>query len=71
MSITELQKLSNGLAQGLFGMLPEEVQRKGICIDCKSPIRYEVGADESGESGQIYSDAGVREYQMLGIRESH
>lgn len=69
MSIT-LQGLANNLAIDAFGMLPEEAYQKGICIDCKSPIRYEVGADTSGENGQIYSDAGVREYQKTALCET-
>jgi hypothetical protein len=67
---TEIEKLALDLAQSLFGMSLSEAKEKGICIDCKSPIRYEIGADTSGENGQIYSDAGVSEYQKTALCET-
>jgi hypothetical protein len=70
MSNLELQKLADGLAQGLFGMTPYEAHQKGICVDCKSPIRYEIGEDASGESGQIYSDMGRAEYRKTALCET-
>lgn len=67
---TVLQQLQNNLANSLFSMTAAEAKEKGICLSCKSPIRYEVGADTSGESGQIYSDAGMREYQKTALCET-
>lgn len=53
-----------------FGMTRQEAWNKNICIDCKSPIREELGEEETGESGQIYSDAGHKEYRISAMCET-
>ena len=58
------------LAEQCFRMSLREAHEKEICIDCKSRIRIEIGEDETGENGQIYSDAGLREYERTGLCET-
>lgn len=65
-----LQELKDSLAVECFGMTLSEAHEKRVCIFCKSQIRDERGAEPSGESGQIYSDAGMKEYSISGVCES-
>ena len=60
----------NSVSMSLFGMTISTAHEKRICIDCKSPIRDERGADTTGEHGQIYSDAGWREYGQSALCET-
>ena len=65
-----LNDLTNHVALKMFGMTVTEAHVKHICVDCKSPIRDERGTDETGENGQIYSDAGWKEYRISGLCET-
>lgn len=67
---TSLQNFIDDTARTLFNMTVAEAHEKGMCINCKSPIRFELGADETGENGQIYSDAGAKEYGISGMCET-
>lgn len=67
---TKLRDLANDLALRMFGMTIDTAHTKNICIRCKSPIRDERGMEETGESGQIYSDAGWKEYHSSGLCET-
>ena len=65
-----LNDLTNHVALKMFGMTVSEAHDKHICVDCKSPIRDERGAEATGENGQIYSDAGWKEYRISGLCET-
>ena len=65
-----LDNIVNDLALKLYGMTIIDAHRQNICIDCKSPIRQENGAEPSGEPGQVYSDAGEREYCSSALCET-
>lgn len=67
-----LNDLTNHVALKMFGMTVTEAHAKHICVDCKSPIRDERGedAEATGENGQIYSDAGWKEYRISGLCET-
>lgn len=68
--LPELENFLNNISMRMFGMTIAEAQAKNICIDCKSTIRHENGAEPSGEYGQIYSDAGEREYRTSALCET-
>ena len=70
--MTTLDDLKNNIAIGMFGMTIADAHARNICIDCKSPIRDERGedAEATGENGQIYSDAGWKEYHISGLCET-
>lgn len=70
--MSTIKNLQNNLSLSIFGITLWEAHAKNICINCKSPIRDERGesAEETGESGQIYSDAGWREYRISGLCET-
>ena len=65
-----LDNFVNDIALKLYGMTIANARQRNICIDCKSPIRDERGEDETGEPGQIYSDAGWKEYRISGLCET-
>ena len=65
-----LDNFVNIVALKLYGMTIIDAHRANICISCKSPIRQENGADASGEPGQIYSEAGWREYGNSALCET-
>ena len=54
----------------VFGITRQDAWHKSICINCKSPIRDERGCEKTGEPGQIYSDAGGKEYAISGLCET-
>jgi urease beta subunit len=64
-----LEELKNKIAVATFGMSPTDAWKKRICIDCKTAVRYEPG-DATGEHGQIYSEAGLREYGVSALCET-
>ena len=70
--MTTLDDLKNNIATGVFGMTIADAHARNICIDCKAPIRDERGedAEATGENGQIYSDAGWKEYCISGLCET-
>ena len=65
-----IENFVNDVALKLYGMTIIDAHRANICISCKSPIRQENGADASGEPGQVYSDAGEREYCSSALCET-
>ena len=68
--MTTLNDLKNNIAISMFGMTIADAHARNICIDCKSAIRDERGEEETGENGQIYSDAGWKEYAISGLCET-
>lgn len=66
----ELIKFIDSVSMSLYGMTISTAHEKRICIDCKSPIRDERGADTTGEPGQIYSEAGWCEYHNSALCET-
>jgi len=66
----ELQKLQDKLALLMFNQTRESAWAANVCIDCCSPIRDERGTESTGEPGQIYSDAGAREYGITAMCET-
>lgn len=62
---------TDGMALKLFGCSISSAHSQGICVSCKSSIRDErETGEETGENGQIYSDAGMHEYQISGLCET-
>lgn len=69
--MSNLQDLQNATATAAFKMTKSEAHAKFICIDCKSPIRDErEDGMSTGEPGQVYSDAGAKEYDISGMCET-
>ncbi len=68
--MTTLDDLKNNIAIGMFGITIADAHARNICIDCKAPIRDERGCEETGENGQIYSEAGWKEYHISGLCET-
>ena len=66
----ELIKFIDSVSMSLYGMTISTAHEKRVCIDCKSPIRDERGADTTGEPGQIYSETGWREYHNSALCET-
>ena len=64
------QEFKNAVAESTFGRTLTEAHNKHICVSCGSPIRDERGCDETGENGQIYSDAGWKKYTISGLCET-
>ena len=68
--MTTLNNLKANLAETVFGISLANAHARNICVSCKSPIRDERGMEETGENGQIYSDAGWKEYRISGLCET-
>ena len=48
------------LGKMIYGMIPSEAIEQGICISCAEKAEFGVN---------IYSDAGMKEYQISGLCE--
>ena len=65
MSLREFQDKVSMMAHG---MTKGEAVEKDICVNCKQPIS--MSFKKTGKKGEIYSDAGEREYKISGVCET-
>ena len=65
-----ISKFKDVIAKNTFGRTLTEAHNKNICVSCGAPIRDERGREETGKNGQIYSDAGWKEYAQSGLCET-
>jgi len=64
--MSSLQQAKDNLAKNIFGETRAQSQAKGMCIRCKQKIQL---TTKGGGPGTVYSDAGMKDYQIHGMCE--